>query len=418
MSSVRPALVVLSTLFPSDAQPVAGVFVRERMFRVARHLPITVISPQPWFPGQGLVRAWRPDYRPPRAAFEVMDGVEVHRPRFFALPGVLRRLDGWFVALAARPLLRRLQQQGRADILDAHFGYPDGYAGSVLARWSKLPFVLTLRGKEERLAAQPALRQRMSAAVQAADRVISVSSALRDVALDLGAAPARAVVVGNGVDLAKFFPLPREQARAQLGLDADAPVLVSVGTLVERKGFHRVIAGLPALLAEHPKLVLLVVGGAGAEGDWSAQIRQSAVDAGVVDHVRFLGPMKPDDLRVPLSAADVFVLATRYEGWANVFLEAMACGLPVVTTRVGGNAEVVCSDQLGLIVPFDDAAALTGAMADALRRPWDRAAIIRHAQANTWDQRIDTLVKLFKSLDVQPAPATASGGSARGQHHA
>ena len=135
-----------------------------------------------------------------------------------------------------------------------------------------------------------------------------------------------------------------------------------------------------------------------SEGDWSAQIRQSAVDAGVVDHVRFLGPMKPDDLRVPLSAADVFVLATRYEGWANVFLEAMACGQPVVTTRVGGNPEVVASDDVGVLVPFDDQPALTAALDAALARPWDRAKVRAYAEANTWDQRVEVLVRSFQQL--------------------
>jgi teichuronic acid biosynthesis glycosyltransferase TuaC len=79
--------------------------------------------------------------------------------------------------------------------------------------------------------------------------------------------------------------------------------------------------------------------------------------------VHFLGALPPDELKWPLSASDVFVLATRNEGWANVFLEAMACGLPVVTTDVGGNAEVVCRDELGSIVPFGDRVALQQAAA-------------------------------------------------------
>lgn len=73
------------------------------------------------------------------------------------------------------------------------------------------------------------------------------------------------------------------------------------------------------------------------------QVKQLGLD----DCVRFLGPIASDELPAVLCAADVFVLATSNEGWANVFLEAMACGLPVVTTNVGGNQEVVCEDSLG-----------------------------------------------------------------------
>jgi glycosyltransferase involved in cell wall biosynthesis len=397
-NSARPALVVLSTLFPSAAEPVAGVFIRERMFRVARHLPIVVIAPQPWFPLQALLRRWRPTYRPERQLSELMDGVEVLRPRFLALPGILRRLDGLSIAVSVWPLLRRLQRQARADILDVHFGYPEGHAGYLLSRWTGLPLLVTLRGKEERMRGEPAIARRMALAMRHATKVIGVSSALRRVGLDLGARESDAVLIGNGIDLAKFHPIAQQQARERLQIPRDAEVLVSVGSLVERKGFHRVIECLPALLQAHPNLHFVVVGGPGPEGDFSAALRAMTHEHGLQQRVRFLGPMAPQDLHVPLSAADVFVLATRYEGWANVLLEAMACRLPVVTTDVGGNAEVVCRDELGIVVPFGDAAALGRAIDDALRRHWDRDAIEAYAKSNTWDRRIEQLLVLLHEV--------------------
>jgi teichuronic acid biosynthesis glycosyltransferase TuaC len=178
-----------------------------------------------------------------------------------------------------------------------------------------------------------------------------------------------------------------------------------VGALVQRKGFHRVIACLPELLAQHPALHYLIVGGASPEGDITAELRAQVAELRVADRVHFLGPVAPTDLKYPLSAADVFVLATSNEGWANVFLEAMACGLPVVTTDVGGNAEVVCDPALGRVVPFGDASTLRGAIAEALTRPWDRAAIVAYAHANSWDERVGTLVSAFSELT--PALATS-----------
>jgi glycosyltransferase involved in cell wall biosynthesis len=119
--------------------------------------------------------------------------------------------------------------------------------------------------------------------------------------------------------------------------------------------------------------------------------------------VHFLGTLQPEELKWPLSAADVFVLATRNEGWANVFLEAMACGLPVVTTDVGGNREVVCRDALGQVVPFGDAAALQQALGAALNHRWDHAAIIEHARANQWDARVAQLLRAFDAIMDAPA---------------
>lgn len=412
--AATPRLLVLSSLFPSAAMPAAGVFIRERMFRVGRILPIVVVAPQPWFPLQGLIRRFRPHFRVPSQPFEVMDGVEVHRPRFLCVPGIMKWTDGLFMALSVLRVVRQLVQRHRIDLLDVHFGYPEGYAGRLLGRWLGLPVTLTLRGKEQRQALTD-VRRPLAWAVRNADRVITVSDALRSVAIELGADPSRVQVVGNGIDLDKFHPLAQAEARARLGLPADAQVLVSVGTLTERKGFHRVIDCLPELLLKHPKLHFLAVGGPGPEGDLSEQLREQVDRHQLADRVRFLGRYAPEDLKVPLSAADLFVLATSYEGWANVFLEAMACGLPVVTTRVGGNEQVVKSGDLGLLVPFGDQAALTAAIDDALMRPWDRGRIIQYAQDNTWDKRIPRLIEMFQEVhsrhDGRLAAANVGGAS-------
>ncbi len=401
-----PAVLVWSSLFPGPAQPQAGIFIRERMFRVGRELPMTVISPQPWFPLQGLIRRFRPHFRPLQPRQDTQSGIEVLRPRYFSVPGVLKRFDGLFMALGARRTVRRLRQAGRASVIDAHFGYPDGYAATLVAGWEGLPCTITLRGTELRHSREPALRRRLVAGLRSATRVFAVSGSLKRLAVGLGLPETTVLVVGNGVDSSRFSPMPRAEARRPLGIPEDARVLVTVGGLVERKGFHRVIACLPELLKEFPRLHYLAVGSAGPEGDFSAQLRAQVAQLGLGEHVHFLGALPPDEVRRAVSAADVAVLATRNEGWANVLLESMACGVPVVATDVGGNAEVVCRDELGTIVPFDDHAALLAALRDALRREWDREAIRRYAEENDWNTRVPVLVGEFQRI------ASADGGRA------
>lgn len=394
-------LVVFSALFPSAVRPGAGLFIRERMFRVAQQRPLAVVSPQPWFPGQALIRRWRPGYRPHAPALEIQQGIRVYHPRFLSLPGILRGLDGWSMACCSFWLLRRLKRQG-ARLIDAHFAYPDGEAATRLGRWLGLPVTITLRGTEVPHSRNPALRPRLARALRRATRVFAVSDSLRRLALELGTPAERTEVVGNGVDVARFYPLDRARARDRFGLPADAQVLISVGGLVERKGMHRVIDCLPALLERHPQLHYLIVGDGGPEGDMRAELDSRVARLGLAGRVHFLGAVAPDELKWPLSAADVFVLATRNEGWANVFLEAMACGLPVVSTDVGGNAEVVCRAELGSIVPFGDTAALTAALDAALGKSWDRAAILAYAEANQWDKRVAQLLRAFAPLLAEP----------------
>ena len=398
-------LVVFSALFPSAARPGAGLFIRERMFRVAQHRPLAVVSPQPWFPGQSLIRLLRPGYRPQAPALEIQQGIRVYHPRYLSVPGLLRRFDGWSMAMATFGLMRKLKRQG-ACLIDAHFTYPDGEAATRLGRWLKLPVTITLRGTEMPHSKNPALRPQLSRTLKAADRVFSVSDSLRRLAIELGAAAEKTEVVGNGVDATRFHPVDRAAARARFGLPDSAKVLISVGGLVERKGMHRVIDCLPALIRQHPDLHYLIVGGGSPEGDNRAELGAQVARLGLVDRVHFLGTLPPDELKWPLSASDVFVLATRNEGWANVFLEAMACGLPVVSTDVGGNAEVVCRPELGTIVPFGDSAALQQALDDALGREWDRAAILDYARDNQWDKRVAQLLRAFDDLmnrsSIQP----------------
>jgi glycosyltransferase involved in cell wall biosynthesis len=398
----RPAVVVFSTLFPHSGQPGAGLFIRERMFRVAAELPLVVVSPQPWFPFQGLLRRWKPHFRPPAPRQMQQQGVEVLLPRFFSAPGLFQSLDGLFMAAASYLTLRRLQQRGQLDILDAHFVYPDGYAATLLGRWLTLPVTITLRGTEPRHSQLPRLRPLMQSALQGASRIFTVSASLKRVAEELGADPGKLRVVGNGVDLQRFQPQNRQQQRQQLGFADDAKILISVGGLVPRKGYHRVIELLPALLRQHPALHYVVIGGPCAEGDNSAELVELITSLGLQQRVHLLGSMPPDALSGPLSAADLFVLSTSNEGWANVFLEAMACGLPVITTDVGGNAEVVCDPRLGTVVPFGDAGALQAALDDALQRldsdGWQRDFILEYARNNSWDSRVSVLLEEFRGI--------------------
>ncbi|MBQ0719373.1 MAG: glycosyltransferase [Gammaproteobacteria bacterium] len=369
------------------------------MFRVGKHIPLLVVSPVPWFPFQGLIRYFKPGYRLQPAKFEEQQGVEVYHPRFLAVPGLFRRLDGLSMALCSLFLLLRLKRSFRFTVIDSHFAWPDGYAATLLGRWLGIPVTITMRGTEVPHSKDLVKRAKLLQALDRAARVFAVADSLKRHVVSLGAVAENIQVVGNGVDTERFAPQDRQTARQRFDLPDDAQVLVTVGGLVERKGFHRVIELIPALLEEFPRLYYLVVGGACAEGDWRECLEAQANDLGVRERVLFTGAVAPDELSWPLSAADIFVLPTSNEGWANVFLEAMACGLPVVTSDVGGNPEVVCHDELGTIVPFGHPEALQQAIAQALNNNWQREKIIAYAKDNSWEHRVEHLLTAFAEIE-------------------
>jgi len=400
-----PRILVFSTVYPNSTQPGFGVFVKERMRRVAEHLPLVVVAPQPWFPGQSLIRRFKPHFRPEAPAFEIQDGIEVYHPRFLSVPGLFKWLDGWLLARCSLRCIRQLQHKFDFDLIDSHFGYPDGYAASLLADWLNKPFCITLRGSEVVHAKTPAKAKRLLQALNRADRVFGVSYSMLDFARQLGVNHNRLQRIANGIDLDKFQPADKAQARQQLGLPANAKVLVSVGWLTPNKGFQRVLACLPAVQASQQAPVhYLIIGGPSAGVSIEAELRQQAAELGLSDQVHFLGARPHAELASLLAAADLFVLATEREGWANVFLEAMACGLPVVTTQVGGNPEVVSQPEVGILVPFGDAEALTQAMIEGLQRVWDKGQILAYARDNGWPQRVKQLIAAFEQLSLeQPA---------------
>ncbi len=402
----RPKILVLSSLFPRKERPFAGTFVKERMFRLGKHLPVTVISPVPWFPLQSLFRMIKPGYRLGACKTEIQQGVQVHFPRFLALPGIGRCFDGFFMALSCYFLVRKWD----FDIIDAHFSYPEGSAASWLAKWCHKPFSITLRGTEVPHSQEVVRRNQLISSWDQASHIFSVSTSLKQLAVRLGAERQKISVVGNGVDCQSFYPVEREQTRAGLGIKEQDQVLITVAGLVPRKGFHRVINLLPQLPAN---VKYLIVGGESAEGDYSEVLRDLVKRLSLRDRVLFLGPTEKAKLKPLLSAADLFVLASSNEGWANVILESMACATPVLASDVGGNKEVICQPELGAIFPLDDEHALLEGVKRCLEKNWSAQPLLQYAAENSWDHRIKQLKSRFIYMhqsNQQPLPGLASEG--------
>lgn len=391
-------ILVFSSLFPSEARKTAGLFVRERMFRMREHANITVVSPVPWFPGQGIIRFFFKGYRPMPAKIELQDGVEVYFPRFLSFPYFFRSQDANFMAWSVRKLVKRLVRQKRIDLIDSHFTYPDGLAATTLANELSIPSTITMRGTEVPHTKDAKKLPFLQKAWAQASHVISVSKSLKDVALANGVKDERVTVIGNGIDTEKFTALSKQQAKQGLNIKPDSPVLITVGGLVFRKGFHRVIECLPKLKHKFPDIKYLVVGGPSLEGNIEEYLRNQCKQLGVEEEVVFCGPKPPEELYKYLSAADLFVLPTANEGWANVLLESLACGTPVVATDVGGNKEVISQSNLGYIVPFDDSTALFNSLSLGLTTKWNVNTLRGYAESNHWNIRITKLNKLFSQL--------------------
>jgi len=295
------------------------------------------------------------------------------------------------LAWAAGRAIRRLLESGfDFDLIDAHYYYPDGVAAALLAGWFRKPLVITARGTDINLIPAYGLARRwMLWASRRAAQSISVCEALRREMIAIGMDARRVRTLRNGVDLQRFMPLERVAARARLGWGAER-ILLSVGLLTERKGHDIVIRALPQLAGFRA----VIVGG----GELRGMLERLAAELGVRDRVHFAGEVEHAQLKDYYSAADALVLCSSREGWANVLLEAMACGTPVIAAAVWGVPEVVAAAEAGVLMDERTPAGLQRAVTQLFSRIPDRAATRRYAERFSWDDTTAGQLEIFNRV--------------------
>jgi glycosyltransferase involved in cell wall biosynthesis len=390
-------ILSVTTLFPSRAQPVHAVFVYNRLNHVAEHCDLRVIAPIPYFPFDRFITKYAERRAIPRR--DQFGDLQVFYPRFLSIPAILKPLDGFFVLLSVWWAARKLRREFDFDLIDAHLAFPDGFASVFLARLWRKPLTVTLRGHDVNVLPRFPIRKRqIQFALRHADRVIAVADALRRGAITLGAAPDKAVTISNGVDLQTFFPVPKAEARTRLNLPPDRQIVLSVGRIVENKGYHLIVEALQQLRAAGQAMPYLVlVGGAADEALYPAKLKATIAEFRMENDVLLAGAQLNDTLRDWYSAADVYCLASATEGWPNVLLEALACGTPVVATNTWGTPEIICSEEYGFLVERS-AASLARGLQIALAKEWDSPTMVAYAATHTWQNVAEKVVENFASV--------------------
>jgi glycosyltransferase involved in cell wall biosynthesis len=375
-------VLTLSTLFPNRAEPTLGGFVERQTLGLAARprVEVEVVAPVglPLWP-LSLHPHYAARARLPRE--ETWKGLRVHRPRYCVWPKLARSRTPAAIAEALLPLLRRIRARFPFDAIDAEFFWPDGPAAAALARALGVPFSIKARGSDIHYWGRRAdTGPQVTAAGRAADGLLAVSAALKRDMAALGLPEGRIGVHHTGVDHDRFAPVDR--AAAKRGLDIEGPLIVTAGALIERKGPHLAIE----VAASIPGSTLVLIG----EGAGRAGLEALARQLGIEARVRFLGVRPHEELPRWLGAADVSLLPTASEGLANVWVESLACGTPVVTTDVGGAREAIDRPEAGRLVPREPAA-LTDAVRALLAEPPAQQSVRRCAEKFSWERNAKAL---------------------------
>jgi D-inositol-3-phosphate glycosyltransferase len=263
------------------------------------------------------------------------------------------------------------------------------------------------------------------AVVRDVDRLIAQCPSERDELLgDYNADPHKVILIPSAVNVERFYPVPRDQARCRIGLDSDGFVVVYVGRMLPRKDVRNLVHAFALLVQQleteggdgsnlqSPRLLL--VGGETPDANPTATpeigvLQDLAAQLGIADRVQFTGKRQPDDLRFYYGAGDVAVTTPWYEPFGLTPLEGMACGRPVIGSAVGGIAFTIQDGLTGLLVPPADPAALARALYQLrihpeLRAKMGNAARKRVEQEFTWAIVARRTAALYQSVLASRRP--------------
>ena len=394
-------VLTFSTLYPNAARPAHGIFVETRL----RHLLASgrveskVVAPVPWFPsGKAQFGEYALHARCPRS--ETRNGVEVLHPRYPLLPKIGMSIAPFLLALAVRPVVERLLELFPFDLIDAHYFFPDGVAAALLGRRFRKPVVITARGTDVTLIPRYRLpRAMVQWAANQARGLITVSRSLKEELARLGIPADQITVLRNGVDLDLFRPMDRLQVRRDVGFSKFT--LLSVGHLVPRKAHDLVIRALALL----PMVDLVIIG----NGPERAALAALAARLSLLNRVRFVEALPQAELVKYYAAADALVLVSTREGWANVLLEALACGTPVVASDVASAPDLIKCPEAGMLVRNRTPQEVARAIQHLRTHCPNRNATRLYAEQFSWAPTTEGQLELFNRILATRAPPFRRG---------
>lgn len=378
MVAKQSRALFLAQGYPCAENPLSGAFHRRQLQLVAEAgIETTVMVPMPWVPPGLAARSTRWAAYAALPTHQTDGDIQIHRPRYLAIPGENRR--GWpdlLQTAAIRLALFRLRY-GRPDFVHAFFGLPTGAVARRLARDWNVPYGVSLLGDDVNIYPYHNRRSMRLLRRVLADAEIRVANGptLAATASRLGAVQVDSLSIG--VDAERFSALPdRLTARRALGLPEDAFLALYVGALSVNKGMGELVEAMDMLAGSG--IAIATVG----DGPWRGELEKRPA-------IHCLGLRPAADVTLAMAAADMLVHPSHYEGLPTVLLEAGLAGLPVLTTDAPGCLDVA-ADGRGWIVAAKDAAALAVGLRHAAAAPDDRRIRAAALTAYVRDQHLVT----------------------------
>jgi len=399
-SSGELKVLAISNLFPNPFEPRRGLFnLNQFKALAATGVEVKVVAPVPAFPGMGLAPRLASSGRAAKVPHSgEVGGLPVWYPRYPYLPLVGREFHGQLYYRGTRKAIGRIMDDWSPDIIYVTWTWPDAFAAGLIARDHRLPYVVKVHGTDINEYLDYRVRKkRILSALNKASGIVSVSDALKDVMSGQGVDVDKIHVIYNGVDRKLYRPQSKSESRLRLGITADEPTVVFIGNLKPVKGLDQLLKAFKELHGRNQNVRLHIIG----RGPLESDLRKQSINLGLEEQVRFEGEQSPVEVARWMSAADVLCLPSINEGVPNVLLEAMACGTPVVASRVGGIPEIVDRGRCGFLVKPGFPDKLAEALEKSLNREWEHNEIRKHTEPFTWENNADRLREVLEKTKIE-----------------
>jgi glycosyltransferase involved in cell wall biosynthesis len=317
------------------------------------------------------------------------EGVDIYR-----LPPAQIRFAGQFIrAFFILRLLLKLERQSPLDIVHLGHIYESGLGGLIFKLIKKKPLVTTLLGWEtyDPITPLPSRWNRFLAWIMnKSDRVVAMSSHIAQAAREQGCRK-DIEKIPHGTNM--FELKATVSIREKHGISPDKKICLSIQRLHPRKGMSYLIDSIPSVLHARDNVVWII----GGIGPQEQVLKQKVDEIGISEHVIFAGFVPDEQLASYYEQSDLFVLPTLYEAFGLVYVDALAKGLPIVTTSVGGALDIV-QEHVGILVEPADSHKLAEALVLALDKQWDRQKIREYAGQYDWNRIVERYLDIYESL--------------------
>lgn len=323
--------------------------------------------------------------------------INVYYPKYFPLPTspdffmLLRRHLNYH---AVNSLITK--EKIDFDIIHSHFIFPAGYVGMKLKERYHVPLIITAHGGD--VYKDPFKNEKWfrltRSILEQADKIITTSVRNYNIITeDIGISRQKVYIIGNGFDNTKFYQMNQRQIREKLSLPQDKKILLSVGNLVEIKGHKYLVEAVNKVLAKRKDILCIIIG----RGIGINSLQNQIDSLGLNDFIKVINGVDHDEVPYWMNACDLFVLPSLDEGFPTVIPEALACGKPVIASRVGGIPEIISNNDVGLLVEKKNPDELANAIVLGLSRSWSSSNIAVHVQDHSWDNIAQKIMDVYTS---------------------